>query len=201
MTGQRVGYRRVSTADQNTARQLDGVAVDKLFEDKLSGKDRERPQLKACLDFVREGDTLIVQSMDRLARNLVDLCQLVKELTAKGVTVEFVKEHLTFTNAEQAGIDKAMAKLQLHIMGAVGEFERAMILERQREGIAIAKAEGKYKGRKRSLSNAKAEELRLRVAMGATSKADLAEEFGISRETLYAYVRSAEVKELKERCE
>jgi len=201
MTGQRVGYRRVSTADQNTARQLDGVPLDKLFEDKLSGKDRERPQLKACLDFVREGDTLIVHSMDRLARNLVDLCQLVKELTAKGVTVEFVKEHLTFTNAEQAGIDKAMAKLQLHIMGAVGEFERAMILERQREGIAIAKAEGKYKGRKRSLTNAKAEELRLRVAMGATSKADLAEEFGISRETLYAYVRSAEVKELKERCE
>ena len=201
MTGQRVGYRRVSTADQNTARQLDGVPLDKLFEDKLSGKDRERPQLKACLDFVRDGDTLIVHSMDRLARNLVDLCQLVKELTAKGVTVEFVKEHLTFTNAEQAGIDKAMAKLQLHIMGAVGEFERAMILERQREGIAIAKAEGKYKGRKRSLTNAKAEELRLRVAMGATSKADLAEEFGISRETLYAYVRSAEVKELKERCE
>ena len=201
MTGQRVGYRRVSTADQNTARQLDGVPLDKLFEDKLSGKDRERPQLKACLDFVRDGDTLIVHSMDRLARNLVDLCQLVKELTAKGVTVEFVKEHLTFTNAEQAGIDKAMAKLQLHIMGAVGEFERAMILERQREGIAIAKAEGKYKGRKRSLTNAKAEELRLRVAMGATSKADLAEEFGISRETLYAYIRSAEVKELKERCE
>src|SRR6202795_2847598 len=201
MTGQRVGYRRVSTADQNKARELDGVPLDKLFEDKLSGKDRERPQLKACLDFVRDGDTLIVHSMDRLARNLVDLCQLVKELTAKGVTVEFVKEHLTFTNAEQAGIDKAMAKLQLHIMGAVGEFERAMILERQREGIAIAKAEGKYKGRKRSLTNAKAEELRLRVAMGATSKADLAEEFGISRETLYAYVRSAEVKELKERCE
>jgi len=201
MTGQRVGYRRVSTADQNTARQLDGVPVDKLFEDKLSGKDRERPQLKACLDFVRDGDTLIVHSMDRLARNFVDLCQLVKELTAKGVTVEFVKEHLTFTNAEQAGIDKAMAKLQLHIMGAVGEFERAMILERQREGIAIAKAEGKYKGRKPSLTNAKAEELRLRVAMRTTSKADLAEEFGISRETLYAYIRSAEVKELKERCE
>jgi DNA invertase Pin-like site-specific DNA recombinase len=201
MTGQRVGYRRVSTADQNTARQLEGVTVHKLFEDKLSGKDRERPQLKACLDFVREGDTLIVHSMDRLARNLVDLCQIVKELTSKGVTVEFVKEHLTFANEEQPGIDKAMAKLQLHIMGAVGEFERAMILERQREGIAIAKAEGKYKGRKRSLTNAKAEELRLRVAMRTTSKADLAEEYGISRETLYAYVRSAENRELKERCE
>jgi len=150
---------------------------------------------------VREGDTLIVHSMDRLARNLVDLCQIVKELTSKGVTVEFVKEHLTFANEEQPGIDKAMAKLQLHIMGAVGEFERAMILERQREGIAIAKAEGKYKGRKRALTNAKAEELRLRVAMRTTSKADLAEEYGISRETLYAYVRSAELKELKERCE
>jgi len=201
MTGQRVGYRRVSTADQNTARQLEGMTIDKLFEDKLSGKDRERPQLKACLEFVREGDTLIVHSMDRLARNLVDLCQLVKELTAKGIRVEFVKERLTFTNEVTPGIDKAMQTLQLQIMGAVAEFERAMILERQREGIAIAKADGKYKGRKRSLTNAKAEELRLRVAMGATSKADLAEEFGISRETLYAYIRSAEVKELQGRCE
>jgi DNA invertase Pin-like site-specific DNA recombinase len=196
MTGQRVGYRRVSTVDQNLGRQLDGVPVDKTFEDKVSGKNTDRAQLKACLGFVREGDTLVIHSMDRLARNLMDLQQIVSELTSKGVSVQFMKEGLTFT-----GNDDAFSTLQLQMMGAFAQFERALILERQKEGIAIAKAEGKYKGRKRSLSNAKAEELRLRVAMRTTSKADLAEEFGISRETLYAYVRSAEVKELKERCE
>lgn len=116
MTGQKIGYKRVSTIDQNTARQLDGVPVDKMFADHLSGKDRERPQLDLALAFCREGDTLIVHSMDRLARNLVDLCQLVKELTGKGVAVEFVKEHLTFT-----GNDSAMATLQLQMMGAFGQ--------------------------------------------------------------------------------
>jgi DNA invertase Pin-like site-specific DNA recombinase len=126
----------------------------------------------------------------------MDLQQIVSELTSKGVSVQFMKEGLTFT-----GNDDAFSTLQLQMMGAFAQFERALILERQKEGIAIAKAEGKYKGRKRSLTNAKAEELRLRVAMGATSKADLAEEYGISRETLYSYIRSAEVKELKERCE
>jgi DNA invertase Pin-like site-specific DNA recombinase len=194
MTGQRIGYRRVSTLEQNLGRQLEGVPVNKVFEDKLSGKDRNRPQLDLALAFCREGDTLVVHSMDRLARNLIDLCQLVKELTAKGVSIQFVKENLTFT-----GDDSPMATLQLQMMGAFAQFERSMILERQREGIAIAKAEGKYKGRKRSLTPAQAEELRARAALGAVSKADLAEEYGISRETLYTYLRSAENKELETR--
>src|ERR1700678_100838 len=106
MTGQRIGYKRVSTVDQSTVRQLDGVLVDKVFEDKASGKNTDRPQLVLCLEFLRDGDTLVVHSMDRLARNLVDLRRMVSELTAKGVKVEFVKESLTFT-----GRDSPMANL------------------------------------------------------------------------------------------
>jgi len=184
MTGQRIGYRRVSTADQNTARQLENVPINKMFEDKLSGKDTERPQLKACLDFCREGDTLVVHSMDRLARNLVDLCKTVNDLTAKGVCVEFIKENLRFT-----GDDSSMAILQLQMMGAFAQFERAMILERQREGIALAKQRGAYKGRRKALTPAQAEELRARANAG-DSKTALAEAYGISRETLYTYLRA-----------
>jgi DNA invertase Pin-like site-specific DNA recombinase len=184
VTGQRIGYKRVSTVDQNTNRQLEGVAVGKVFEDKASGKDTARPQLQAALEFCREGDTLVVHSMDRLARNLSDLRLLVNELTARGVAVEFVKESLKFT-----GEDSPMANLLLSMLGAVAEFERALILERQREGIALAKAEGKYKGRKRTLSAAQVTDLCTRAASGDESKTALAGEFGISRETLYQYLK------------
>jgi DNA invertase Pin-like site-specific DNA recombinase len=183
MTGQRIGYRRVSTLVQNTARQLDGVPVDKTFEDKASGKDRKRPQLKTALEFCREGDTLVVHSMDRLARNLTDLQAMVTELTKRGVNVRFVKENLTFGHGKK----DAMSNLMLALLGAVAEFEREMILERQREGIALAKAEGKYKGRKKALNADQVKELLHRIAAGGETKADLAEEFGISRETLYQY--------------
>ncbi len=145
--GKRVGYIRVSSIDQNTERQLDGVELDKTFTDKVSGKDVNRPQLKAALDYLRDGDVLVVHSMDRLARNLVDLRTLVDGLTGRGVQVEFVKERLSFT-----GEDTLAAKLLLNVMGAVAEFERAMLKERQREGIAIAKKAGVYTGRKPSLT-------------------------------------------------
>ena len=184
MTGHRIGYKRVSTTEQNTSRQLEGIAVRKVFEDKASGKDTARPQLQAALEFCREGDTLVVHSMDRLARNLTDLRTLVNELTKRQISVHFIKESLTFT-----GEDSPMANLLLSMLGAVAEFERALLLERQREGIAIAKAEGKYKGRKRTLNSIQAAELRKRVAGGTVSKAALARELGISRETLYAYIR------------
>jgi DNA invertase Pin-like site-specific DNA recombinase len=184
MTGQRIGYKRVSTVVQSTTRQLDGIPINKMFEDKLSGKDRERPQLQAGLDFCREGDTLVVHSMDRLARNLMDLCQLVKELTSKGVAVEFVKEHLTFN-----GTDDKYATLQLQLMGAFAQFERAIILERQREGIANAKAEGVYKGRKLALTDAEAEELNRRATLPGVDRSALAAEFNISRQTLYTYLK------------
>ncbi len=183
MLGQRIGYIRVSTIDQNTERQLEGIEVAKVFTDKASGKDTRRPQLEALMSFVRTGDTVVVHSMDRLARNLDDLRRIVQTLTAKGVRIEFVKEHLTFT-----GEDSPMASLMLSVMGAFAEFERALIHERQREGIALAKQRGAYKGRKKSLSEAAITELRQRLNTGMT-KAQLAREFGISRETLYQYLR------------
>lgn len=179
--GQRVGYQRVSTLDQNTARQLDGIELDKVFTDRASGKDANRPELARAIDYVREADTLVVHSMDRLARNLEDLRRIVRELTGQGVRVEFVKESLTFT-----GEDSPMNTLLLSMLGAVAEFERSMILERQREGIALAKAAGKYKGRKAALSNERVAELRERLAQGE-SVTSLAREFGISRQTVYNY--------------
>jgi DNA invertase Pin-like site-specific DNA recombinase len=183
VVGQRVGYVRVSTLDQRTERQLERIPVDRSFTDQVSGKDTQRPQLAAMLAFVREGDTLVVHSMDRLARNLEDLRRLVRELTARDVRVEFVKEGLTFT-----GEDTPMATLLLSVMGAFAEFERALIRERQREGIALAKRRGVYRGRKKALSPAQAHELRQRALLGE-AKAALAREYGISRETLYQYLR------------
>ena len=183
MHGQRIGYVRVSSFDQNPERQLEQVHADKVFTDKASGKDTQRPQLDALLGFVREGDTVVVHSMDRLARNLDDLRRLVQGLTQRGVRIEFAKEHLTFT-----GEDSPMANLMLSVMGAFAEFERALIRERQREGIALAKQRGAYRGRKKSLNGEKIEELKRRIAAGE-QKAKLAREFGISRETLYQYMR------------
>jgi DNA invertase Pin-like site-specific DNA recombinase len=181
----RIGYIRVSSLDQNAERQLDGVALDKRFTDKASGKDTKRPQLQNALEYLREGDVLVVHSMDRLARNLDDLRKIVLGLTGRGVAVEFEKERLTFS-----GEDSAMSNLLLNVMGAFAEFERSLIKERQREGIALAKRKGVYKGRKPSLTAERAEELRRRVEAGE-KKAALAREFGISRETLYAYASMA----------
>lgn len=184
MHGQRIGYIRVSTLDQNPDRQLEGVQVGKVFIDKASGKDTQRPQLEALLNYVREGDTLVVHSMDRLARNLDDLRRMVQQLTGRGVRIEFVKESLAFT-----GEDSPMANLLLSVMGAFAEFERALIRERQREGISLAKQRGVYRGRKKALSESRIEELRRRVE-AREPKAALAREFGISRATLYEYLRA-----------
>ncbi len=168
--------------DQNEIRQLDGRELDKVFTDRASGKDANRPQLQALLGFVREGDTLYCHSMDRLARNLDDLRKLVLGLTQRGVQVCFVKESLTFTCE-----DSPMSNFLLSVMGAFAQFERELIRERQREGIAIAKRAGKYRGRKPVLTSARGTELRERAATGE-SKTGLAREFGISRDTLYRYL-------------
>lgn len=183
MHGQRIGYIRVSSFDQNPERQLDNVQVDRQFIDKASGKDTLRPQLDAMLSFVREGDTVVVHSMDRLARNLDDLRRLVQHFTKRGIRIEFAKECLTFT-----GEDSPMANLLLSVMGAFAEFERALIRERQREGIALAKQRGAYRGRKKALVDDQVVELRRRAGAGEP-KATLAREFGISRETLYQYLK------------
>ena len=184
MLGQRIGYVRVSSFDQNPERQLEQVDVSKTFIDKASGKDTQRPELDALLSFVREGDTVVVHSMDRLARNLDDLRRLVQKLTKRGVRIEFIKESLTFT-----GEDSPMANLMLSVMGAFAEFERALIRERQREGIALAKQRGAYRGRKRALSSEQIIVLKQRVKNNE-QKAKLAREFSISRETLYQYLRT-----------
>jgi DNA invertase Pin-like site-specific DNA recombinase len=160
--GKRVGYIRVSSIDQHTDRQLEGQELDKVFTDRASGKDTKRPQLQACIDYIREGDVLVVHSMDRLARNLDDLRRMVLDLTEKGIHVRFVKENLTFT-----GEDSPMSNLLLSLLGAVAEFERSMIRERQREGIALAKKAGVYKGRKPSLTKEQVTEIRRRPRLGS----------------------------------
>jgi DNA invertase Pin-like site-specific DNA recombinase len=139
--------------------------------------------LTAALEYVRAGDTVLVHSMDRLARNAEDLLRIVRELVGRGVSVEFGKNHLTFS-----GKDDPMAKLMLTMLATFGEFERELIRERQREGIAIAKAKGVYKGRKKALGPVEAHEL-VAQAHAGIPKADLARAYGISRETVYQYLR------------
>ncbi|WP_154224412.1 recombinase family protein [Marinicella rhabdoformis] len=185
MKGQKLGYIRVSTLDQNTERQLEGINLDRKFTDKASGKDTNRNQLEELLLFARTGDIIIIHSMDRLARNLNDLLRVVQLLTDKGVCVQFVKENLSFD-----GEDSPMSKLMLSIMGAFAEFERSLIRERQREGIALAKKRGVYKGRKKALSDDDISLLASRANDGE-NKSQLAKEFGISRETVYQYLRQS----------
>lgn len=180
--GKRVGYVRVSSVDQNTERQLAGISLDKVFTDKASGRDTNRPQLQACLDYLREDDTLVVHSMDRLARNVEDLLRVVNQLVEKGVTASFIKENLTFS-----GAPNPMNKLMLTLLGAFAEFERNLIRERQREGIEIAKGKGVYKGRAPALNKGQINQLYSRVDEGIP-KAQVAREFKISRSALYSYL-------------
>jgi DNA invertase Pin-like site-specific DNA recombinase len=177
--GLSVGYIRVSSIDQNTERQLDELRLDKVFTDRASGKDTKRPELAAALDFIREGDTLLVHSMDRLARNVDDLRSIVRDLTARGVKVQFMREALTFT-----GEDSPLSNLLLSVLGAVAQFERELIRERQREGVELAKRRGVYKGRARKFTPAQAQELARRIAAGE-SPARLAREYKVSKHTIY----------------
>lgn len=186
-----IGYIRVSTFDQNTARQntaFEKVRLDKVFEDKASGKDVHRPELERCLEMLREGDVLHVHSIDRLARNLQDLLSLLSALTERGVTATFHKENLTFTPDKE----NPFQRLQLQLIGSVAEFERSMIRERQREGIAIAKAVGKYKGRKPGLTPEQVEEIRQRIERHGEKVARLAREFRVSRQTVYQHLKNQE---------
>jgi len=183
MKGQKIGYIRVSSITQNTDRQLDGMELDKIFTDKCSGSKKNRPNLQACIEHTREGDILYVHSMDRLARSLTHLKQLVDDFNSKGVEVHFIKENLVFK-----GDSSPMDNFLLNIIGAVAEFERGLINERQKEGIALAKRKGKHLGRSKTLSQVQVKELK---ALGTTSitKTDLAKKFHISRATLYRYLK------------
>ena len=139
MSGKKIGYIRVSSVDQNIDRQKEGLEVDRLFIDHCSGKSMSRPELNAMLDYVRDGDVVKVHSLDRLARNLDDLRKIVKTIITKKARIEFLKENLSFS-----GDDSPMSNLLLSVMGAFAEFERSLIRERQLEGIAIAKANGRW---------------------------------------------------------
>ena len=179
--GQSVGYIRVSTLAQREDRQLEGVELDRRFTAHTSGKDIKRPQLTALLSFVREGDTVVCHSMDRLGRNLDDLRKLVFSLTERGIKVEFRKENLVFT-----GEDSPMANLLLSVMGAIAEFERQLIRERQREGIALAKKRGVYKGRPATLGADAVASLVKRLDSGERPSV-VARDLGVSRMTLHRY--------------
>lgn len=187
MSGKQIGYVRVSSVDQNTARQLEGVELDRVFEDKASGaKSEKRKALQECLRYLRDGDTLHVHSIDRLARNLLELQKIVEDLVERGVAVQFHKENLTFTGASDP-----MQMLMLQMMGAFAQFERAMIRERQREGIEAAKRAGKHLGRPAALTPAQIEEAAIRRGNGE-SVATLAQAFGISRAAMYNALKPRE---------
>jgi len=171
-----VGYVRVSSVDQNVARQLDGIALDEIFTDKVSGATTDRPALKDLLRFVRKGDTVHVHSIDRLARSLEDLLALVKEFISKGIAVRFHKEQLHFT-----GEANPMQELMLSLLGSVAQFERSMIKERQREGIAKAKENGVYKGRTKTIDD---EAIRSAMAEPKASFRKVAAALGVSLSTV-----------------
>lgn len=173
----KVAYKRVSSIGQNTERQLDGMIFDKVFEDKVSGKDTKRPALQAMLEYIREGDELYIHSLDRLGRNTADLIELMNQLKAKGVTVIFIKNKMTFS----PDTSNAMNDLMFTMLAAFSQFERELILERQREGIAKAKEAGKYKGRSKTIDN---ETIRKTVTQEGLSYRKTAKKLEISLSTV-----------------
>lgn len=192
VAGQVVGYARVSTDDQNLARQVDqlkAAGAFAVYTEKISGSTRNRPQLEEVLRYLRRGDQLIVTSMDRLARSLVDLHAIVDDLVSRGVSVKFLREGQVYS-----GHADPIAKLMLGVMGSVAEFERAIIRERQAEGIAKAKKRGVYKGRARVLTDEQVGEARRRIAEGVP-KAKVARDLGIGRTTLYEYLNESKKSE------
>ena len=179
--GQRIGYARVSAADQHLDRQITALGrTDRLFTDQTTGSTRHRPGLDAALTYLRDGDELVVTSMDRLARSVIDLRNLVDQLTERGVTVTFLREAQSYS----PGPADPMSRLMLDILGAVAEFERAIIRERQADGIAAAKKRGAYRGRARALTDTDLAQARQRIAAGVP-KTTIARDLGVHRSTLH----------------
>lgn len=183
MTGQNIGYIRVSSEGQNTTRQLDGIELDKEFTDTMTGSLRTRPQLEECLNYLRTGDTLHVHSIDRLARNLRDLQEIIDGLVCKGINIKFHTENLIFT-----GDDSPMSKLTLHLMGAFAEFERTITRSRQREGIDAAKKQGKHLGRPKldKTLGTKAKQLK----SNGLKIAEISKQMNLSRPSIYKLLAS-----------
>ncbi|MBZ9535803.1 recombinase family protein [Cytobacillus oceanisediminis] len=182
--GKFLSYVRVSTVEQNEQRQVKAIeeraSIDKWFIEKVSGKDTKRPQLQAMLDYMREGDTIIINDFSRLARSTKDLLELVELMQEKNVTLISLKENIDTSTPQ--------GKLMLTMLGAINEFERMNMLERQREGIAIAKANGKYKGRKAIEIDEKFKELHEKYMARQINKTQFANELGVSRTTLYKMI-------------
>jgi DNA invertase Pin-like site-specific DNA recombinase len=180
----KIGYRRVSTKDQNPDRQLEGLQFDRLFTDYASGKNADRPELEEMINFARIGDTVFVHSLDRLARNLWDLKKIVDRLQAKQVEVRFIKENLIFN-----GSQSPMSILLFSVLGAFAEFERSIIRERQKEGITLARARGVY-DRKPPLTSDQIQTAHLLLEAGVP-KAAVARKLEVARSTLYVYLKGS----------
>jgi DNA invertase Pin-like site-specific DNA recombinase len=189
MTGKRIGYKRVSTAEQNPDRQLEGIPLDKVFIDYASAASLDRVKLQIMIEYAREDDIIIVHSMDRLARTVTDLKKLVDDFVSRKINVQFIKENLIFN-----GENSSLSNLILHIMGAFAEFEHAFIRERQAEGIEIAKKKGKFSGRKRKITDEQLEIIKQQLRT-KKKRIDIAKEFSISAFTLYNYINKMEEKD------
>lgn len=188
---QTVGYVRVSSDGQNIDRQLDGVEIDKVFIDRVSGSKKNRPELNRLLEYVRDGDTVVIHSLDRLARDLGHLIEITKKFNDKGVTLRSLKENLFF----DARSSNPLNQFLFHVIGAVAEFNRSLIREAQKEGIEKAKKRGVYKGRKPSLSDEQVQKLRDFIAEKNKSAEnyksmkwkDIAVDLGVSESTVFRY--------------
>ena len=180
VSGRRIGYIRYGVFEQNTKNELEHLALDQLFVDHASGKDTERPGLRELLHNVQYGDTVMAYSLEQFACSLDHLHRLVTDMTNRGARVELLKEELVFSGGDSDRL--------LSLMDALVKFERALVRERQREGIALAQKRNAYRGRKKVLSTERIEELHRRAGAGEP-KTILAKEFGISRGTLYQYLR------------
>lgn len=195
MTGQRVAYIRVSIIEQNTESQralLSKIKIDKVFEEKISGKNAKRPELQAMLEYVREGDTVYVKDLSRLARNTKDLLNIVEYLANKGVRLKSIKENIdTSTN---------FGKLMITFLAAIYEFERANLLERQRDGIAVAKMQGKYKGRKQVAKPANFDEVYRKWQKREIKSSVAIRELNISESAFYKFVRDSQAEAQEKGC-
>lgn len=183
-----IGYIRVSTGEQNTIRQevlMETLGVEQVFIDRMSGKSAARPELTNLLDFVRQGDTVIVESISRFARNTRDLLDLIEKLNAKGVAFVSQKEAIDTTTPT--------GRFMLTVFGAVAELEREYILQRQREGIEIAKERGVYRGRK-PVTLPDFERIRRKWEKGELSGVEAAKQLGISRSSFYRKIKKTEME-------
>jgi DNA invertase Pin-like site-specific DNA recombinase len=181
MKGQKIGYIRVSSIDQNTDRQLAAIRLDKIFEEKVSGKDIKRPQLEAMLSHIREGDHVYVHELSRLGRSMIDLHQLVEQILKKDVSITFVKEKLTYASGQDAD---PMQEAMFGMLSVFSQFERSLIKQRQKEGIAAAKKAGKHLGRPIKLTDEQKIEI-IGKHKGGSTPSQLSKEYGVSRGTIY----------------